>query len=99
MSEAAGFTRGRTEIVHFLPSCPDDALHDHLRDALARLNHDRCLSQIDCDDLNLAAIVRVYRSGTVQQSQSLVQGQAAARSDLRFETDWQGNGYAGGNER
>ena len=99
MAEAARFTRRRREILDFLPIHPHDPLHDHLSDPLAGLNNNRGLTQVNDDDLNLAAVVRIDGSGTIEQGHSLPERETAARPDLRFETDRKRDRDARGYER
>lgn len=51
---------------------------DHLRDAHARLDEQRFLGCVEEDDLDLPAVIRVNRSGRVQDAQSQIQSQPAA---------------------
>jgi len=99
MAEAPGFTLRRREILHFLPIHPHDSLHHHLSDPLAGLNNNRRVAQINYDDLNLTAVIRIYRSGTIEEGHSLPQRETAAWPDLRFVTDRKRDRNTRGKER
>ena len=58
--------------------------HDHLRDAVARVDRVRLAPEIQQDDADLAAIARVDRAGRVRHRDRVLQRQAAARPHLRF---------------
>src|SRR5574342_416130 len=86
MSKPALVANGGWQLTYFMPARPDDPLYHHLRDALAAFNHHGLLPEIDGDELDFTTVIGIDGAGTVDHRQSLFQRQAAARSDLRFET-------------
>ena len=69
MSEPARLPFRRWQLPHFLPNGTNDALDNHLGDALAALNDNRLAAEIDRDHLNLAAIIGIDGARTIHQGQ------------------------------
>src|SRR5262249_12322854 len=99
VSQAAVLPYRLREFFDFLPAHAADALDDHLRDALTAANDHRFTAQIDGDQLDLAAIVRVDRSRAIDQRYPFPERKAAARPDLRLEPRRQSNRDARRNQR
>ncbi len=98
MAEAARFARRGIEFAHLAPNRPHHALDHHLRDALTAFDHDRLGAEVDRDDLDFTAVVRVDGAGAIEQRQSMLQGQPAPRPDLRLEAGRQRERNPGGNQ-
>jgi len=95
VTEATTLPFGWREITHLSPSASDYSLNHHLSYPLAALDDDRCLPQINRDQLNLTAIVGVNGSRAVNKGQSLLESETAARANLGFESNGQGDGNTG----
>src|SRR5581483_3055384 len=99
VSEAAFLPLRRRQRFDFLPMDAADALHDHLRDALSASNDYRFAAEIDGDQLNLAAIVRIDRPGAIHQRHAFAQREAAPWPNLRLEPLRQSDRDARRNQR
>ena len=72
--------------------------YDHLGYALAGIDGERLRREIDQNDLDLPAVVRVYRARGIDQGDSVLDGQAAAGTYLRLESGRQLDVQTGGYE-
>src|SRR5579871_4674224 len=79
-NSACGFIK----IRRFAQCCLHDRCDDQLRNPGSTLDHEGCLSQIDQNDLDLAAVIRIYGSGSVQDGDTVTHGQARTRPHLAF---------------
>ena len=68
----------------------------HLGDLVAARDHKHLVAVIDQDGLDLAAIVAVDGAGRIQAGDAVVERQARAWPHLRFHTQGQLDGDAGG---
>jgi dUTP pyrophosphatase len=61
---------------------------EELSDALAGIDDKRCMAQIGENDFNFATVVRVDRSGRINDSNAVFCGQTTSRSRLQFISWW-----------
>ena len=71
MTKTSIVSLGRWKLIYLFPMRPDDALDDHLGNALATLNYHGLLAEINSDKLNFSAIVRIDGPGAVDQRHAL----------------------------
>jgi hypothetical protein len=75
----------RRKFRDLLPARAADALEHHLRHTIHRANQRRLAAEIDHDQLNFAAVIRVDCARAVSERKPVVQSETAPRPDLRFE--------------
>ena len=71
---------------------------DDLGDAFAAFGVEGLGGEVDEGDFDLAAVVAVDGAGRVDHGDAVLEGQAAARSDLALEPRGDGGDEAGGHE-
>ena len=89
VSEAAAATLGVAEFLHLYDFGLLVAGDDHLGDALAVVDDEVFLREVDEDDAYFAAVVGVDGAGRVEHRDALLQRQSAAGPHLRFVAHWQ----------
>ena len=87
VAEAAGAAFSFRQGLHgrnFLPLYLLESGHHHLGNALAMLNCERFLRQVNQQDFDLATVISVDGTGAVKDGNAVFHGQSAARADLRL---------------
>jgi DNA-binding NtrC family response regulator len=95
---AAGAADCFVKHVDDVPARADHGCQDELGDAVAALNRKTGLAVVDEHDRELAPIVGVDGARCVQDGDAMFEREAAARTYLRLEARWQGEGDAHGHE-
>ena len=91
---AFGFIEG-VDLFPFGLFVPGD---DHLSDALAGIDDEIFLGQVDQDHADFPAVVGVDGAGGVEDGDAFLGGETAAGTDLGFKSFGQGNEQAGGDD-
>src|SRR5262249_13236496 len=86
MSEATGAAVGLAEVLHEAQLRPHDRRDDQLCDAVPRAHPRFFLSEIDNDDVELAAIIRIDRSWRIEHGQPIARCEARTRAHLALES-------------
>ena len=73
---------GLIEVVYDNQLAIRNLCNHELRDAVATFDNERLLAMIDHDHLELTAIITVHGSRTIQQRDSMLESQTAARPHL-----------------
>lgn len=82
MTEAAGTSFRFGKYLYGFPFRLLVAGDDHLGDALAVLDEKRLVGEVDKDDADLATIVGIDGAGSVENCDAVLDGKAAARTNL-----------------
>ena len=84
MSEAACATLSLFQNIRLLPLCLFVAGDDHLCDAVAIIDGEGHIGQVDEDDTDLTAVVGIDGAWGVQHRHTMFDGHPAAGTHLRF---------------
>ncbi len=84
MTEAASTTLGLVKFVNFFPFSSLILSDYHLGDAVSIINRERLLAMIDKLHTNIPTVVAIYGAWSVITSDAILDGETAARANLRF---------------
>jgi hypothetical protein len=84
VAEAAFIAVGGGEVGDELPLDLSDGAKDHLGDTHAGFYREGFIPKVDDEDLDFAAVVGVNGAWGVEDSEAMMQGEAAAGADLGF---------------
>src|SRR3990167_4661866 len=85
MPESPVRTHGAFELPYNLNLRPHDFLYDHLGHSCAALHHIRLAAEIRDNQRNDATVIAVNGPRCIHKRDAMLQGQTAARTDLRLE--------------
>ena len=91
MTETAGTPACSIKIIDYLKLRLNHLGEDHLGDPHAACHGESFFRVIDQNDLDLAAIVGVDRSWSIEESDSMLDGEAAPGTDLGLKMFGKGN--------
>src|SRR5215210_1850908 len=98
-SEAARSPPGVLQGIYLVPLDGLDPGDDELGDAVAALQGEGGLSQVDQDHSDLPPVVAVDRAWSVEDADAVAEGEAAPRTDLAFPAAGDLQHQTGGDEQ
>ena len=98
MAEASRTPTGPGKYLDFYELRLLDPCQHQLSDAIASLNAEKGIAEIEQDHADFPPVVRIDRPGRVQHADPVFERQTAARPHLAFVSLGDGNGNARGNK-
>src|SRR5271166_1090447 len=95
MAETTGAAWGLVEVGDFHDFGASDRGDNQLGDSVAARDSHGVRAEVDREDLELAAIVVIDRAGRIDHREPVVEGAAAAGSNLAFVARWNRDGDSG----